>query len=143
MNEFDQYIKHKLKVKYYIRYTDDFVIVHNDVKHLKSLIYKIQTFLNRRLDIGLHFNKVIIRKFSQGIDFLGYIILPHYTLLRTKTKKRMYRNMKQKIEEYKTCKIQKDALEQTFNSYLGVLIHANTYKLTEKFKNQYWFWLNE
>jgi len=143
MNELDQFVKHKLKAKYYVRYTDDFAIVHNDIEHLKILVNTIEIFLNNRLNLKLHPDKIVVRKSSQGVDFLGYVILPNYQVVRTKTKDRAFRKMKQKIKEYKTGKITEDLLKQTLNSYLGVFSHANTYKLTQKFKNQYWFWLKE
>ena len=53
MNEFDQYMKHKLKIKYYIRYADDFVILSNDKNYLEDLIKIISEFLNQNLKLQL------------------------------------------------------------------------------------------
>ena len=78
LNQFDQFVKHKLKVKHYARYTDDFVIVAQDPNYLKSLLEPIKLFLAARLKLELHPNKVEVRKCSHGIDFLGYVALPHY-----------------------------------------------------------------
>jgi len=143
LNEFDQFIKHKLKIKHYIRYTDDFVIISEDKLYLGNLIKPIHSFLSDKLALELHPKKITIRKFHQGIDFLGYIVLPHHRLLRTKTKQRIFRKLKKRIKEYKKGIINKRTLEQSFQSYLGVLSHANTYKLSNELKNQFWFWLNE
>lgn len=143
MNEFDQFIKHNLKIKNYLRYTDDFIIVSNDFKYLKSLINPINSFLKSELDINLHPNKVAIRKFSQGIDFLGYVLRPHYQVIRTKTRRRAFRKMRLKVFKYKKGIITSKKLMQTVNSYLGVFSHAKTYQLSEDFKNQYWFWISE
>jgi retron-type reverse transcriptase len=77
------------------------------------------------------------------IDFLGYIVLPHHRLLRTKTRQRIFRKLKKRINEYKTSVINEQTLKQSLQSYLGVLSHANTYKLSNELKNQFWFWLNE
>jgi len=143
LNEFDQFVKHDLKIKHYIRYTDDFVIVSRNKQYLKNLIEPISSFLKNKLALDLHPRKVTIRKFHQGIDFLGYIILPHYRLLRTKTKKRIFRKTKIRVTEYKNNKITRQTLEQSLQSYLGVLSHANAYKLEQELKNQFWFWLNE
>jgi len=93
--------------------------------------------------LELHPKKIVIRKQSQGIDFLGYVILPHYRLLRTKTKKRIFKKLKMRIAQYKTGKIDNKSLNQSLQSYLGVLSHADTHKLKEKLLNQFWFWLNE
>lgn len=143
LNEFDQFVKHNLKIKHYIRYTDDFVIVAKDKLYLKNLIKSIHSFLSDKLALELHPKKVTIRKSHQGIDFLGYIILPHHRLLRTKTRQRIFRKLRERIEGYKNGTITRQTLEQSLQSYLGVLSHADAYKLSNELKNQFWFWLNE
>ncbi len=143
MNEFDQFVKHKLRVKNYFRYTDDFVVVADNEKYLKELIPKIKFFLNTGLRLSLHPKKVSIRKLNQGVDFLGYITLPHHSTLRTKTRQRVFSKLKQRVTEYKSGIISNKTLEQSLQSYLGVLTHADTYDLSEILKNQFWFWLHE
>ncbi len=64
MNEFDQFIKHTLKVKHYARYTDDFVIVSGNCDYLKQLLIPIRLFLKEKLKLELHPNKVTIRKYN-------------------------------------------------------------------------------
>jgi len=122
MNVFDQYAKHKLKAKYYIRYCDDFVVVSKDREFLESLISKMSSFFEERLKLKLHSRKVEIRKISQGIDFLGYVALPHYRVLRTSTKKRIIRQSK------------KNSSESSKQSYLGVLSHCKGYKISKVIK---------
>lgn len=120
LNELDYFIKHKLRQRFYIRYCDDFIILQRDAEDLKELILKINSFLQIRLKLSLHPDKIIIRKASQGIDFLGYIALPHYRLVRTKTKNRILRL----------------ASKKNLPSYLGVLKHADSYKLREELVNK-------
>ena len=96
LNELDQFVKHTLGVKRYLRYTDDFIILHESREYLKGLLSKIAEFLGNNLKLNLHPKKVTFRKISQGIDFLGYIVLPHYCVLRSKTKKRMLRKISKK-----------------------------------------------
>lgn len=143
LNEFDQFMKHTLKVKNYIRYTDDFVIIANDRSYLENLIELIKKFLYDELVLELHLKKVTIRKLHSGVDFLGYIIFPHHRLLRTKTKKRALRNLQKRVLEYKSGLISKISLEQSLQSYFGVLSHANTYEFRNELKNKFWFWLGE
>jgi len=107
LDDFDQFIKKKLKVKHYIRYTDDFVIVVNDKSYLKNLITPIRTFLSNKLALELHSKKITIRKFHQGVDFLGYVVLPHHRLLRTKTRQRIFRKLEKRVNEYKIGLISK------------------------------------
>ena len=135
LNELDQFIKHQLKVKKYVRYTDDFLIVSADKKYLEQILPAIDCFLRARLNLTLHPQKIIIRKFRQGIDFLGYVNLPHYRLLRAKTRQRIWRKIKTAKEELAIGDLSEFSFQQTFNSYLGVLSHANTFKLTQNLKN--------
>ena len=116
MNELDQFIKHKLKVKYYFRYTDDFIILHKNEDYLKELLLTIKSFLKEKLKLKLHPSKVFIRKLSQGIDFLGYVVLPYHKVLRTKTKRRMFKRINSK----------------NLQSYLGILKHCNGYKIKKR-----------
>lgn len=143
LNELDQFVKHVLKVNYYVRYADDFVILSQDRSYLEELVLKIQEYLKNELDLELHPNKIIFTKFRNGVDFLGYIVFPHYILPRTKTKRRVLRKIKDKIKEYKAGKIPIEKLNQTIQSYLGYLSHADSYKFCNELKNSIWFWLTE
>ena len=64
MNEFDQFVKHKLNVKHYFRYTDDFIILHQNENYLKVLLPEVAEFLRERLKLNLHPNKVILQKIT-------------------------------------------------------------------------------
>jgi retron-type reverse transcriptase len=127
MNEFDQFMKHTLRIKHYVRYTDDFVIVAQDEASLRALFSPIASFLHQYLQLSLHPYKMSIRKYRQGIDFLGYVLLPHHRMLRTKTKRRIFR------------KLSENATPQSLQSYLGVLSHANAHRLSQKLANAYLF----
>lgn len=138
MNEFDQFVKHTLRVKYYVRYTDDFAIVSDNSEYLEKLLLPISEFLENELALNLHPNKIILRSLCQGIDFLGYVIFPKYRLIRSKTKQRIVRKLGKKVEEYKIGNINQLDFEQSFQSYLGVLSHANTYGLRRELLNRFW-----
>lgn len=143
MNEFDQFAKHRLKLENYVRYTDDFVVVAEDRPYLESLVPAIRSFLSERLALELHPGKVGIRKFGQGIDFLGYVVLPHHRALRTKTKRRMFRKLEQMAKGCRDGTVSEQAFRQSLQSYLGVLSHADARGLSDKLKNQFWFWLTD
>ena len=122
MNVLDQFIKRQLKVRYCIRYADDFVILHTDKSYLINLIPQISEFLEKELKLSLNENKVFIKTLSSGIDFLGWVHFPYHRVLRTATKRRMFR----KLEEKHT--------RETVASYMGLLGHGDTYKLVEELK---------
>lgn len=117
MNEFDQYMKHVLKIKYYIRYADDFVILSRDKKELENTLNDIGLFLETKLKLALHPDKVFIKTLSSGVDFLGWVHFPTHRTLRTATKRRMMKN------------IRNDPTEGTLPSYRGMLSHGNAHKL--------------
>ncbi len=142
MDKFDQHMKHTLKVKYYARYTDDFVIISNSREYLVSLISDISKFLNESLKLTIHPKKITIRKYTHGMDFLGYVTLPHYTRVRKRTMNRISRRLKEKMILYKLGSLEREKLDATLFSYLGVLSHANTYKFSEKLKNDYFLSVN-
>ena len=103
--------------------------MNEDSEYLKSIITSIEDFLKKELDLTLHPHKVEIRKFSQGIDFLGYIILPHHISLRTKTRRRMFKKIRDHKIELDTGLITKDSFEQSLQSYYGMLKHCDGYKI--------------
>ncbi len=138
MNELDQFVKHRLNIKHYVRYTDDFAIISKNPEELKSLLIPISEFLENELALTLHPNKSILRSVCQGVDFLGYTTFPKYRLIRTKTKHRMFKKLEKRMKEYESGDITKLNLEQSINSYLGVLSHANTHRLREKLLNRFW-----
>jgi hypothetical protein len=117
MNEFDQYIKHVLKQTYYIRYADDFVVMSHDRQVLLEMLPKIDNFLFENLKLSLHPDKVFIKTFASGVDFLGWVHFPDHRVLRSATKKRMFRNLNKKVTE------------EIIQSYIGLLSHGNGYKL--------------
>ncbi len=117
MNEFDQWVKHVLKARYYIRYADDFVFFSHDQSELQHFLSRAQEFLEQRLRLVMHPDKVFIATLASGVDFLGWVHFPHHRVLRTATKKRMMRT----ITKYRK--------PNTIASYKGMLRHGNAYSL--------------
>jgi len=117
MNKFDQFVKHKLKTKYYIRYADDFVILSENKTQLESLLLCIRAFFYEELKLELHPGKVSIKTLASGIDFLGWVNFIDHKVLRTATKKRLVKRIKE------------SPVSETVNSYLGLLKHGNTHKI--------------
>ncbi len=117
MNEFDQFMKHKLKTEYYIRYADDFVILSDDKEWLENLISQVHDFLDKNLKLTLHPDKIFIKTVASGMNFLGWVHFWDHRVLRTTTKRRMINRIKENREP------------AILNSYLGLLKHGNTEKL--------------
>ena len=121
LNELDQFVKHKLKITYYIRYADDFVIFSEDKKYLENLIFEISEFLENKLKLQMHPDKIFIKTLSSGVDFLGWVNFSVHRTLRNKTKRRMI------------ARINKNPTVETLNSYLGFIRHGNARKIKDGF----------
>lgn len=117
LNELDLFIKQDLKIKHYIRYADDFVILSDNREYLDFVLPELDKFLQKELKLFLHQDKVFIKTYASGVDFLGWVHFPRYRSLRTITKKRMIKKLKDNRKR------------QTVASYKGLLKHGNTYKL--------------
>lgn len=137
LQELDDFIKQELHERYYLRYCDDFIILSSDESHLSSLIAIIRDFLAKKLRLELHPKKVILRKLSQGIDFVGYVVFEHYTLVRTSTQQRMKKRLKAAYEEYLKDAVTAASMDQRLQSYLGILSHANQHILSQAMENAY------
>lgn len=123
MNEFDQFVKHQLKVKYYIRYADDFVLLSDDKQYLLGQINKISTYLGQCLRLSLHPDKVSIKTLASGVDFLGWVNFPHYRVLRTATQRRALK------------RIREHPADETVQSYLGLASHGKAFQFKQRILN--------
>jgi retron-type reverse transcriptase len=117
MNEFDQFIKHILRAKHYIRYADDFVILASNREWLEIILPEIRNFLANRLKLTLHPSKVSIKTLASGVDVLGWVHFPDHRVLRTRTKRRAI------------ARVAADPNEQRVASYVGMLKHGNAGKI--------------
>jgi retron-type reverse transcriptase len=117
MNEFDQFMKHAIRAKHYLRYADDFIILSSNQEWLEIILPEIRNFLANRLKLTLHPDKVSIKTLASGVDVLGWVHFPDHRVLRTGTKKRAI------------ARVAADPNEQRVASYLGMLKHGNAEKI--------------
>lgn len=120
LHELDWYVKQKMRIRHYVRYCDDFVILTDSHAKATALAKEIDEFVRNCLDLSLHPNKVSVRTWEQGVDFLGYVLLPHATILRPKTKRRAIWRV----------------TERNATSYLGLCSHANAYEIQRLIRNK-------
>jgi len=136
MNDFDNYLKRRLKVKRYIRYVDDFVLFDRSKERLEFLKKEIEEYLKTELQLQLREDSRL-KKHTEGLDFLGYIIRPNYTLVR----QRVVNNFKKKkanyLSKYENKRGKMELLEikkflsvkASFESHIK---HANSFNLNQK-----------
>ncbi|MFH0702795.1 MAG: RNA-directed DNA polymerase [bacterium] len=130
LNILDQYVKHGLKCKYYCRYVDDFVILHEYPKQLNEWYDAIDNFLQTRLKQKLHPHKKAVNTIFSGIDFVGYAVKPNRIYIRQRTIKRAFKvvsRWKNNSDKFNQSFLKR--MRATINSYLGMLQNVNGYNL--------------
>lgn len=146
LNELDQFVKHTLKAKRYVRYVDDFVLVHPNKAQLEAWLVQIQDFLHTRLQLRLK-DDIKLQALTTGIDFLGYWLYPTHTLVRP----RVIHHAHEKLSAWQYTYVrrtadgwlinatasQQDELCSVWASYQGHFKHANSVKLEASFYQQY------
>lgn len=131
MDSFDHFVKHDLGIKYYGRYVDDFVIVHNEKEYLKSLIPKFSEYLSTSLNLTLHPKKIYLQHFSKGVKFIGSVIKPNRIYIANRTKGNFYEAIEKQnkiARHHKPTKEEQAIFLSSMNSYLGIMKHYKTYK---------------
>ena len=124
LDALDQYCKRTLRIHFYIRYMDDVIILSDSKAQLHEWKSLINDFLERKLRLSLN-QKTCIRPVSQGIEFVGYRIWPHYVTIRKSTTLQMRRNLRRRQEEYRRGKISMKEAFTTLECYLGMLKHCD------------------
>lgn len=155
LNELDQFVKHELKCRFYIRYVDDFVLVSANRGQLSAWRQAIEDFLAKRLMLRLK-SPGVVRRIADGVNFLGYIVRPRYILSR----RRVVSNLKARLRDFRSAMVfsgvtndksfQKyvmtsemvKSLRQTLSSYIGHFKHADSFNLLQSIWHRH-NWLAE
>lgn len=111
LNDLDQHVKHQLRCRY-VRYVDDFVLLHKSPAFLRAALADIEAFLPSRLGAQLNPTKTRLQPIAHGIDFVGQVVRPW----RTNTRPRTVNLAQQRI-----AALPAEDLFATGNSYLGLL----------------------
>lgn len=127
LNILDQYIKHTLGAKYYVRYMDDFIILSPDKHQLREWLAEIEKFLRERLKLELN-PKTAILSVKNGIDFVGY----KHRATHKKVRRDSIKRIKKTIRKYQRGDITKERLQKSIASWTGHAGHADSYNLRKK-----------
>ena len=145
LDALDQFVKHTLKVKRYLRYVDDFVLVHHDRAQLLEWQQRITEFLLDRLRLTLK-DDIRLRPLTDGIDFLGYVIRPTHTTVRRRVVAHANNTIAAWARDHITDQhisatpAELRAITSTWRSYEGHLQHASTHRLRAAMHRRY-LWL--
>ena len=128
LNELDQFAKHELKVKHYLRYVDDFLIFSESKQELHICKHKIKTFL-KSICLTIPQAKTNIFKINNGVDFVGYKTHPSFIRLRKSNIKNFVKRTKRLRKLFSINAIQKTRIEKSIQSWLGYSSHADARKI--------------
>lgn len=128
LNDLDQHMKHKLKVRRMVRYVDDIIVVGGSSKELAALAPQVDGFLNDRLKIQLHPNKTSVNRIEHGFDAFGFVCRPHARYVRRST----VRNAFSRVESLCRFGTPPDKISATANSYFGIFRQANSWRERER-----------
>lgn len=131
LNEVDQFVKHKLKIKYYARYLDDSILIVKTKKEAKKALYEIEKFLNENLKLELN-DKTQIFKGKQGVNFCGYKINEYRLKIRDRGKRKLKNKIKKLKKDVKDGKISCKEAKESLAGHMGYIKWADVYNLKNK-----------
>ena len=131
LNEVDQYVKHELKVKYYVRYLDDSILIVQTKEEAKKVLQLVREFLKEKLELELN-NKTQIFKGKQGVNFCGYKINEYRLKLRDRGKRKLKLKIKQLKQKVKTGEITSHEAKRYLAGHIGYIKWADIYNLSNK-----------
>ena len=137
LNELDQYVKHDLKAGYYLRYVDDFVILHRDKTLLDYYKNEINSFLMKNLKLELHPEKSKILRIYGGIPLLGFRVFYHHRILRRKATRRIRARIKEWGELYNIGIIERDQTLDRLLGWMAYAVNGDTYHLRKKLMSMF------
>ncbi|WMT83695.1 reverse transcriptase [Pseudoalteromonas phage ACA1] len=138
LHELDHFAKHTLKARRYIRYMDDFTIIHHDKRALHEYREKIEGFLYKNLRLKTNSKTQVFpiaKTRGRSLDFLGYRIFANHRLLRKSSVKRISTKLKKFRKEFSQGKVTLAEINQCVQSWLGHASHANTHSIKLKLFN--------
>ena len=121
LNELDQFVKHTLRIKPYIRYMDDILILGDDKKVLLKIAFRIKDFVKENLALDFHEKGFQPFPVNRGIAFLGFRIYPFYRKVLPKGINRFRKRLKKLKRDYESGSITVGKVTQSIQSSLAFL----------------------
>ena len=136
LNELDYFVKHRLKARYYIRYVDDFVIMHRSSEALEYYKDEIDKFLLERLALQLHPEKSKVFPLYNGTTFLGMKLFAHHKMIRKKNIRKFKKKLKRLFRKYYKGIIDYDKIYDFLEGWCAHTQNADMYKLRKSVMKQ-------
>lgn len=130
LHALDIFVKHVLRVHFYARYMDDFILIVKGKKNAQALFSKITEFCGAELLLDMS-EKCSIQKASEPLEFVGYIVTPHGLRLRKKTTKHIKHSLIRLLDEYHFGCLPREKLDESITCYIGMCKHCSGRNLVE------------
>ncbi len=138
LNDFDHFVKEKLRVKKYLRYVDDFSLFSDDWEFLTQARKEIEQYLTG-LRLKIHPIKSQRLETRHGANFVGFRVLPERVRVRSDNLRRARRRIKQLQADHRKGKISWQKVVERLQSWSAHLQHGDTYNLRQDIFSQYTF----
>lgn len=141
LNGIDHFIKERLRIKYYLRYMDDMILIHEDKEYLKYCLIEIEKRLNN-IDLKINTRKTFIQPLHQGIHFLGFSFRLTQTgkVVKTLLKsnvKNYKRKLKKLAKRYANGDMTKDQIDACYIAWRAHANKGNSFKLLKSMDKYY------
>ena len=127
LDQLDHYIKDEIGMQYYVRYMDDFIILHNNKQELWNILTGISDFLISELHLTLN-AKTRIFPHSHGIDFAGYRHWPNYKLPRKRNLRQARRRFMHYSMMYEEGRLDIESVRSSVASFVGYIKHCKGWR---------------
>ena len=128
LDQLDRYCKYTLRLRYYVRYMDDFCIIVKGQKEAERIMALIGDYVNRELHLALSAKSRIL-PIRNKIEFVGFDITAHGLRLRKKTVQHIKNSLTHIAGLYADALIDLDTALQVVRCYHGMTKHVNGYAL--------------
>ena len=135
LNELDQFVKHKLKARYYIRYVDDFIILRHNRVRLQEYEQRVSQFLHT-LKLELHPTKCKIIPLERGTTLLGFRIFYHYKRVRQRNIRKIMEKCRHLFESCEHKEVDHQMVLDVFQGWNAYAAHGNTYRPCQRLKGE-------
>lgn len=139
LDALDQHVKCRLREPWYVRYMDDFIVLHPDKKHLQALRLDIERWLAENLQLELNHKTGVFPvapHHGRGLDFLGYHLWPHKRRLRKASLNRFKRRVRQLQKKYAEDEVDLPEIRQQLSSWLAHARHGEATPAVKKYLEQ-------
>lgn len=137
LGELDHYLKDRLRVKHYVRYMDDFVVLSDDKQYLVDLLAMVKIFIETKLKLRLNKKKTEVKPLSQGVDFVGYRLFKNHKLPRRRNVKAAKIRFREVAHRYKHGEATLAEAREVVMSFVAYMHHCDGWKTTESRLNDF------